>query len=125
MAFNFIIKDSGITIDMSMLQDLVQDNLAAIKPFIELFLTNVPPEVDKLLVLHHNNDWDNLAKTAHHIKSSLSIIQVDDLHIMALTVEQKAKAKVDPEIIEAILGIMKEKTKAAQLVLQNQLQLLA
>ncbi len=40
MAFSFIITDNGVTINMTMLQELVQDNTAAVKPFIELFLAN-------------------------------------------------------------------------------------
>ncbi len=122
MAFSFIITDNGVTINMTMLQELVQDNTAAVKPFIELFLANVPAEVDALLLLHHNNDWENLAKTAHHIKSSLSVIQVDDLHSMAQMVEWKAKQKEEAEIIEAILGIMKVKIQSAEQVLRKQLE---
>ncbi len=81
MAFSFIITDNGVTINMTMLQELVQDNTAAVKPFIELFLANVPAEVDALLLLHHNNDWENLAKTAKADQTDhLKPRQVDHLY---------------------------------------------
>jgi HPt (histidine-containing phosphotransfer) domain-containing protein len=124
MSFNFIVTDQNITINMAMLQELVQDNTAAVKPFIELFLTNVPPEIDKLLLLNQKNDWENLAKTAHHIKSSLSVIQVDDMYLMAQMIEQKAKLKQESETIKVLLEIMQQKVKTAQFILQKQLALL-
>jgi hypothetical protein len=58
MAFDFVIQERGIVLNMQMLKDLVQDNIAAIKPFVELFLQNVPEEIDHMQVLFDAKDWE-------------------------------------------------------------------
>lgn len=102
MAFDFVIKERDIVLNMQMLKDLVQDNITAIKPFVELFLQNVPNEINNMQVLCDAKNWEELAKRAHHVKSSLSVIQVDDMHAMAQLVEEKAKQKLETDSINDI-----------------------
>ncbi len=74
MKFEFILTENDITVDLTILKDLIGDDILSIKPFIELFITNMPRTIETLKNYYDQKDWENVYKTAHFTKSSVSVI---------------------------------------------------
>ncbi len=85
MSFDFLLTENGITVDLSVLKDLVGDDIDSIRSIIELFLTTMPPSIEKMKQYDDQKDWENLFKTAHTVKSSVSVIKVSSSYALSAT----------------------------------------
>jgi len=111
--------DDAVTIDMSALQDVAGDDISAIKPILELFLTNIADITAKMKGFYRERDWENLYKAAHSAKSSVSVIQVDDLYQLYNAIEVRAKNRVEPDTIKALLESVESKYKKSEALLKK------
>jgi HPt (histidine-containing phosphotransfer) domain-containing protein len=121
MTFEFILTDGEITIDMSVLEGLIDDDPSIIKPIIELFLTNVPETIEKMNLYYKLEDWENLYKTAHYLKSSISVIKVDTLYESVLEIERKAKNQVELDSIDPVIKYIELQYDNAEKLLRKEL----
>jgi HPt (histidine-containing phosphotransfer) domain-containing protein len=122
MPFHFIISENDTTVDLSVLQDLVGDDAASLKPIINLFLSNLPVTIAKMKDCCNAKDWENLYKTAHYAKSSLSVIQVDQLYQAAMQIEINAKNKTDLDDIPQMIGQMEQHYAVSEKLLRKELE---
>lgn len=79
----------------------------AIKEIYGVFETMVPSGLEELKQLAIKEDWNAVFELAHKLKSSLSIIQVKDLHAKMATIEENARtgkrlSEILPTINESI-----------------------
>ena len=122
MSFDFLLTENGITVDLSVLKDLVGDDIDSIGSIIELFLTTMPPSIEKMKQYDDQQDWENLFKTAHTVKSSVSVIKVDELYDAVVAVESKAENRVELDSIRPMIEFIALKYAIAERLLKKELQ---
>jgi len=122
MSFDFLLTENGITVDLSVLKDLVGDDIDSIRSIIELFLTTMPPSIEKMKQYDDQQDWENLFKTAHTVKSSVSVIKVDELYDAVVAVESKAENRVELDSIRPMIEFIALKYAIAERLLKKELQ---
>ncbi len=64
---------------------------------VSLFLDNIPKDLRELMVLGEMNDWDNLYKKAHKIKSAAGLLKAIDLSALLGDIEINAKNRTNIE----------------------------
>ena len=87
------LSDGNMHIDLSLLNKLAGNDNAYIKTMINLFLDNMPNTLNKLQQYHNDSDWDNVFRTAHYAKSSLSVIKIRQMYEIAEQIENIAKSE--------------------------------
>ncbi len=122
MELNFMLSENGTTIDLSVLQDLVGEDVQALQTIIELFINTMPPAIEKMKFYQEQKDWENLFKTAHTMKSSVSIIKVDGLYEAVVDIESKAENKTGLDHIRPAIDTIALKYTMAEKLLRKELQ---
>ncbi len=91
---------------------------------VSLFLNNIPNDIRELMVLGENNDWDNLYKKAHKIKSAAGLLKALELSTLLGEIETNAKNRTNidsiPSEIQKASALFSEMEKA----IQNELTLI-
>lgn len=104
----YILSTSNVAVDIGMLYEIAGDDSAYINTMITTFLENMPKTLAKIEADLAAEDWDNLYRSAHYAKSSLSVIKISDTIDWVQKIEERAKAKHDVETIPALLNRLKE-----------------
>lgn len=101
-----IISNSNTSVDISMLYEIAENDEAYIKMMITTFLGNLPLVIQKIETAYASQDWENVFRSAHYAKSSLSVIKIADIFEWIITIETCAKKRIDldsiPELIRNI-----------------------
>ena len=84
------------------------DNSKLIK-YINLFLQEAPPEIDKMITMLNEKNWDGLRTTAHTLKPKLGYMGIKELEQDILNIEKNAEEKNNldalPNLVEKIKNI--------------------
>ena len=101
-----IISNNNTSVDISMLYEIAENDEAYIKMMITTFLGNLPMVIQKIETAYASQDWENVFRSAHYAKSSLSVIKIADIFEWIITIETCAKKRIDldsiPELIRNI-----------------------
>ncbi len=114
------LSGDGITIDLTFLETIADNDKEYIDLIIKTFNQNMPQTIEKIKQYYIDGDKDNLAKTAHFAKSSLSVIQIQQMFQQALLIETETKKTQLPDenIKQAIDKFEKQFTQAKN-ILEN------
>lgn len=82
-------------IDLSLIADLCKEDSETAKKMFQLFLKNTPATIAEMQTYCSEENWKKLYQTAHHIKSSLSIIQIPELLTLIQNIEWNAKKQTN------------------------------
>lgn len=115
-----ILSNHDVAVDISMLYEIAGNDEPYISTMIHTFLENMPVTINKIETAYLNKDYENLYRSAHYAKSSLSVIKIADMYEWVTKIEYNAKHMVDlgsfPLLIEQIKqkfgiveGILNEK----------------
>jgi CheY-like chemotaxis protein len=118
------LSDGEVTVDLSYLDELAASDTAYIKTMISLFLENMPATLDKMELYNNKSDWENLYRTAHYAKSSLSVIKIKQLFELSQQIENTVRLNKDYSTNASMIGNMKEVYAKAEKLLYKVLQLL-
>ncbi len=88
-------NNQPIAIDLSLIADLCKEDRNTAEKMFQLFLKNMPTAIAEMQNYCSLEDWKKLYQTAHHIKSSLSIIQIPDLLLLVQKIESNTKKQID------------------------------
>jgi HPt (histidine-containing phosphotransfer) domain-containing protein len=77
---------------------------AFIKKMILLFIETVPQNVQELVDATSNKNWEQVAKMAHKLKSTIDSMGIRSLHDHIRKVEQHAKKLEHPEQMPAMVN---------------------
>jgi CheY-like chemotaxis protein len=115
-----VFGDDTVTVDLNFLLEIAENDIPYIQLMIKTFLENMPPVIRKMRQFNIEGDKDNLAKTAHFAKSSLSVIQIQQMLDQARQIETDAKSKSfsDEKMLGAIVKF-DEQFSHAQNILDN------
>ncbi len=69
---------------------------------LEMLLSELPEEFEKMEALHAAHDWQDLNKVSHKMKSTLAFIGNEDLTNANLKIEQLTKVAERPPVGEDI-----------------------
>ena len=101
-----ILSNSNTSVDISMLYEIAENDEAYIKMMITTFLGNLPMVIQQIETAYASQDWENVFRSAHYAKSSLSVIKIADIFDWIITIESCAKKRIDldsiPELIKNI-----------------------
>ena len=101
-----ILSNSNTSVDISMLYEIAENDEAYIKMMITTFLGNLPMVIQQIETAYASQDWENVFRSAHYAKSSLSVIKIADIFDWIITIESCAKKRIDldsiPELIRNI-----------------------
>jgi HPt (histidine-containing phosphotransfer) domain-containing protein len=62
--------------NLSLLREYLDNDTQQIKEMVALFLEKIPEDVQQLTALSDEKDYENLKKTAHRIKSSVRLFDM-------------------------------------------------
>jgi CheY-like chemotaxis protein len=83
--------DNSKLFDLTMIRSVSGGDEGFIKKMILLFIETVPQNVQELVDATSNKNWEQVAKMAHKLKSTIDSMGIRSLHSKIRTVEHQAK----------------------------------
>jgi len=80
---------------LSLLREYLGNDDQQIKEMLELFLQNIPNDLNELSLVCKKNDIDGIQKTAHRLKSSVRFFSLDDVATLLQQIETSSKEQPD------------------------------
>jgi len=77
--------------DLTMIRSVSGGDTAFIKKMILLFIETVPQNVQELVLAMNQENWEQVSKMAHKLKSTIDSMGIRTLHDQIRTVEMNAK----------------------------------
>lgn len=115
----YTLQNKNITIDVSMLYDVSGNDEGFIGVMVQTFLKTMPETIKSLEQSMSKSDWENVYKSAHFAKSSLSVIKIEDLLDLTLQVEVNAKKQIHLDEIPELIRKIKERYLFAEELLNE------
>jgi CheY-like chemotaxis protein len=112
-------------IDLDMLNELSEGDNEYKTTIINMFLESMPESIKKIEDNLAVNDWENLYKSAHYAKSSLSVVRVPDMYTLANEMELNAKKHQQLESIPAMVNLFKKYFEKVKQALQKEIDSLS
>ncbi len=111
----------SVVVDLEMLHELAEDDNEYKTTIINMFLESMPESIQKIEENLAAEDWENLYKSAHYAKSSLSVVRVHEMHTLANTMEVNAKKLINLETIPPTLMLFKKYFELAKEILHKEI----
>jgi len=92
-------------VDYSFLEELSENDPQYIYNILDIFLGSVPEGMDNLKAYVSANDWENIYKQSHALKSSFSIIKVSDMYDWLAGIESLAMNRSDSNKIQELFTL--------------------
>lgn len=99
-----IADDHPILYDLTMIQSVSGGDDAFIKKMIRLFIQTVPQNVQELVDATTSKNWEQVAKMAHKLKSTIDSMGIRSIHDTIRTVEMHAKSRDQLDRIPELVG---------------------
>ncbi len=96
-------SDQSKLYDLNMIRSVSGGDEAFIKKMIHLFIETVPQNVQELVDATGNKNWEQVAKMAHKLKSTIDSMGIRSLHEHIRRVEQQAKTVENTEQMPAMV----------------------
>jgi CheY-like chemotaxis protein len=90
--------------DLTMVRSVSGGDESFIKKMVDLFVETVPPNVSDLINASEKGDWDQVARLAHKLKSTVDSMGIKTLKTDIRTVEANAKQKIGLDEIAPLTG---------------------
>lgn len=114
-----------VSVDLDMLNELSEGDNEYKTTIINMFLESMPETMQKMEENLAAQDWENLYKSAHYAKSSLSVVRVPDMHSLANSMEVNAKKQINLETIRPSLNLFKRQFELAKDILEKEISTLS
>jgi CheY-like chemotaxis protein/HPt (histidine-containing phosphotransfer) domain-containing protein len=100
------VTDQPILYDLTMIHSVSGGDGAFIKKMIRLFIQTVPQNVQELVDGAGNGNWEQVAKMAHKLKSTIDSMGIRSIHDTIRAVEMHAKNRDQleqlPELVKQV-----------------------
>jgi CheY-like chemotaxis protein/HPt (histidine-containing phosphotransfer) domain-containing protein len=114
--------DETPKVDLSLLNELSESDSEYKKTIVQMFLDSMPETIQQIEDAFAIKDYDTLAKAAHYAKSSLSVINVEDLRGLVATIEMNCKKNENLEELENLVKRVKVKYNLVVEILLEELK---
>ena len=95
--------------DLSMIISLGKDDNEFTNQIVSLFLEAMPESIEKLVAANMDNNYDQISKTAHKMKSQIDLFNINSLKGIIRELEAaKTKIENSDELIEKTSEILKK-----------------
>lgn len=111
---------NGITVDVSMVYDVAGNDETYINLMIGTFLKSMPVSISNMEQFCDKKDYNNLYLTAHSMKTTISVIKVNQMLDWVIAIEQSAKNKVGLPLIPSLIAKVKQRYLLAEKLLLEQ-----
>ncbi len=108
-----IIDADNIQIDLTFIGEFIDFNSTTARTIIALFIQNLPKTIEKIKINYENKAWETLSSNAHIAKSSLSVIQINNLLQVATEIEKLAKTAEQLPLIANLIQELEQQTNAS------------
>lgn len=115
----YIIENKDVSIDVSMLYNISGNDESFICTMVQTFLKTMPETIKKLEESLNNQDWENVYKSAHFAKSSLSVIKIDEMLDWVVQAELSAKDESSVNLLPELVKKIIEKYSFAEVLLKE------
>lgn len=115
----YIIENKDVSIDVSMLYNISGNDESFICTMVQTFLKTMPETIKKLEESLNNQDWENVYKSAHFAKSSLSVIKIDEMLDWVVQAELSAKDESSVYLLPELVKKIIEKYSFAEVLLKE------
>lgn len=89
--------------DLSLIEAVSGGDTDFIRKMIDLFMETVPPSVQEMNVHGGQQDWDEVSKIAHKLKSTLDSMGIQSVKQEIRTIEQSAKTRQQLEMVPTLM----------------------
>lgn len=114
--------DETPNVDLSLLNELSESDSEYKKTIVQMFLDSMPETIQQIEDAFAIQDYDALAKAAHYAKSSLSVINVEDLRALVAKIEMNCKKNENLDELETLVKRVKVKYNLVVQILMDELQ---
>jgi PAS domain S-box-containing protein len=83
------------TFDFTYLRTISNNNEEFIKEMIQTFLQTIPGTLNEMRNCLQQKDWEKLARFAHQIKPSFTLMGIDELRPVVVSIEENGKNKTN------------------------------
>lgn len=87
--------DQSSLVDLSYLRNVSNNDPEFIREMINTFLESMPKTINEIQTYTEAKDWNNLGKSIHKIKPSLTMMGMPSLKALAIEMEQQCKTQSD------------------------------
>lgn len=115
------VSSGDVQVDLSMLYELAGDDKDYKVTIINMFLQSMPETIAKIEQAIAMQDWDQVQKSAHYAKSSVSVVQVPDLFHLSHQIELAAKNRTNLDAIPDDLVVLRKKYASVEQFLKAEL----
>lgn len=109
-------------IDLSLLNELSESDSEYKVKIIQMFLESMPETIKEIEEAFALGDYESLAKAAHYAKSSLSVINVEDLRALVARIEMNCKKNEHLEELEVLVKRVKAKYDLVVKILNEEMK---
>lgn len=117
---SLILSNDGITIDLNFLNELAGGDKMYVKTMLSLFVENMTVHINKLGHALATNDWSLMQKTAHLIKSSLSVVKANEMYQLAVELEKSTLMEKDEIKVQFLIQKLNQLYYKTASLLQKQ-----
>jgi CheY-like chemotaxis protein len=114
--------DETPNVDLSLLNELSESDSEYKKTIVQMFLDSMPETIQQIEEAFAIKDYDALAKAAHYAKSSLSVINVEDLRALVAKIEMNCKKNENLDELETLVKRVKTKYNLVVEILLEELK---
>ncbi len=93
---NKTVSNKNNKVDFSYLENVSGNNKSFIKEIAEAFIKSIPNSIHELDMHSENENWTELARVAHKIKPSITLLGVHNLKEKIVKLEEEAKLHKNP-----------------------------
>ena len=111
-----ITTDYNKLYDLTMIRSVSGGDEAFIKKMILLFMETVPQNVQELVDATGNKNWEQVAKMAHKLKSTIDSMGIRTLHEQIRRVEKQAK---EGELLDQMPAMVSQVERVVSLCIQQ------
>jgi CheY-like chemotaxis protein len=117
-----VIDTTPPSVDLSLLNELSESDSEYKKTIIHMFLDSMPETIKQIEEAYQEKNYDALAKAAHYAKSSLSVINVEDLRALVARLELNCKKMENLHELKSLVKTVKVKYDLVVKILDEELK---
>jgi HPt (histidine-containing phosphotransfer) domain-containing protein len=117
-----VLIDETPNVDLSLLNELSESDSEYKKTIVQMFLDSMPETIQQIEDAFAIKDYDALAKASHYAKSSLSVINVEDLRALVAKIELNCKKNENLDELETLVKRVKIKYDLVVAILLEELK---
>jgi HPt (histidine-containing phosphotransfer) domain-containing protein len=95
---NFTPLESNAIVDLTYLEQVSKGDIDLMKEIIQLFIQLIPADIDRMILVYNENDFESIAKIAHKIKPNFINFKISAYTSFILKAEKIASIKELKEI---------------------------